>query len=137
MADEGDLKRLIALYREAKDKLDKLNRNYREKKSQIDSIIGRIQSEILAYMNEHGLESVKTEAGSVSKVRKVTPRVEDWEAFYHYVHENKAYHLLQKRVAQGNTLEEMKEIGRMLPGVRVDSEYVVRVVKPQKKENVS
>ena len=44
------------------------------------------------------------------------PKVEDWDAFYQYIQENEAFHLLQRRVSTAAARETL-EAGETIAGV--------------------
>ena len=124
---DPEFQELVELYVKARERERQLTRSYKEKKEHLDKILMEIQSRLLAKMNELGLSGVKTEHGTVTRMEKVQPVVVDWEAFWKYVLDAKRPDLLQKRVAARAVLEEMEEAGTALPGIKLNTEYVVRV----------
>jgi len=52
----------------------------------------------------------------VSVVVKEVPQVKDWDAFYAYVHKNKAYDLLNRALTKAS-VEARWEAGKEVPGV--------------------
>lgn len=124
---DTEFEELVELWYEARAKEEELNRQYKERKEVIDRNKARIQQLLLAKMNELGVDGVRTKSGTVSKVEKVRPVVTDWPAFWDYVIETKNPGLLQKRVSATAVVAEMEELDAPLPGVRLDSEYTIRV----------
>lgn len=47
----------------------------------------------------------------------VVAKVENWDEFYNYIHRNKAYHLLQRRVSDGAYREALAQRKNGVPGV--------------------
>jgi hypothetical protein len=127
--ENADLNRLVEMRVEAIGKRQELDRNYKTKRKQIDALVDQIDTEILKIFNERGETGAKTPHGTVSRITKITPTVNDWGAFYDYIQKNNALHLLQRRIAQRNAVEEMEESGSALPGVELLKSYTVRVTK--------
>ena len=69
--------------------------------------------ELLPAKNLTGI--VGKTAKAVVKTESI-PQVKDWDLFYKYVHKNKAYDLLQKRLTIG-AAKERQDDGVALPGV--------------------
>lgn len=71
---------------------------------------------LLELLNNQGLSSVKTTIARATVIEKEVVSVTDWDAFYTFVRENNAFHLLQKRPAS-NACKEQKTIsGEAVPG---------------------
>ena len=93
-----------------------------------------ISAQLLEICNEKGLDSFKTDAGSVSRSIRSRYWGSDWEEFYKVIDEHKAYELMEKRIHAGNMktfLEEHPEINLNDVGVQVDHKYSIRVTKPR------
>lgn len=77
-----------------------------------------LQMELLDVMKEVGVDKVSNDVATVSIKKTQVAQVIDWEKFYRYIHKNKAFFMLQKRVsdvAYRETLEDRKN--RPIPGV--------------------
>lgn len=77
----------------------------------------------------------KSEASGISGkianakiVTKDVPRVEDWDAFYKYVHKNQAYELLQRRLNDAG-IQERWDDDKTVPGVGKFTTVSVSVTK--------
>ncbi len=124
------------VYREAKRIKDDLTRQYKERVKELDKIIDKARAQMLAELNEMGLKSVVLPDGTkVQRVIQVKPHVMDWEAFHAFVLETGALDLLQRRIAQRNTIEWAKEHDTLPPGVQVEEEYIVRVTAKKESNN--
>ena len=77
-----------------------------------------------AMLLEHLIDSLPVSdatgvAGRIARATVVTkeePQVENWDDFYGYVHKNKAYHLLQRRIS-GPAIKELWENRKIVKGV--------------------
>ena len=77
-----------------------------------------LQEDLLSKMRDDKLEKISGTDGTASISVTEVANVTDWEKFYRYIARNKAYYMLQKRVADAiyrETLEERS--GRAIPGV--------------------
>jgi len=125
-----ELHKLIDIYEAARQRKEALDKLYKEKKAEIEEVLNTAKARILELMNQHDLKTLSLSNGvRVERVTKLTPRVVDWDAFLRFVDQHKAFDLLQRRVAQRNTLDFMREKDIVPPGIDVLSEYVLRVSK--------
>jgi len=104
---------------------DKINELYelRERKrelnkelQEINELFAQLEGEVLAEMDEQGIQLTRGSRASVSVSEQVVPTVEDWDAFYEYVERNQALYLLERRVAAAAWREEMTATGEPIPG---------------------
>jgi len=125
-----ELQKLLDVYEAAKQRKEELDKLYKEKKAEIEEVLNTAKVRILELMNQHDLKTLSLANGMrVERVTKLTPRVVDWDSFLKFIDKHKAFELLQRRVAQRNTLDFMREKNIVPPGVDVLSEYVLRVSK--------
>lgn len=67
-----------------------------------------LELQLLGKLEEQGSVRVSSRAGTASINEQVLPLIEDWDAFYAYIKENDAWHLLQRRPAV-NAYRELVE----------------------------
>lgn len=69
--------------------------------------------------------------GKIAKGRlasKAIPTPRDWEAIYAYIHRQKAFHLLQRRLAT-SAVGEILENGGVVPGVEIFHQISMSITK--------
>jgi len=88
-----------------------------------------LESELLLRLDEQGMESAKTAAGTASISEIILPNVVDWDAFYAYMKEEDALHLLQRRPSAA-AFRELNDSGTTIPGVDA---YTQRTIGLRKK----
>lgn len=93
---------------EVKAALAEMNRLIEEADRLELQIIDRLDAE------ESATGSGKRAAATVNE--SVVPQVQDWDALYAYIHENKYYHLLQRRPSSPGC-RELFEQQKQIPGV--------------------
>jgi|TARA_Y100000401_G_C8300365_1_gene213694 hypothetical protein len=125
------------------DKADKLAAIYikmresiREKEEEIKGIKHqqeKISAELDALFGPK-TESIKTHSGTVSRRVHTTYGVEDWEKMHEFIIDNKATHLLEKRI-HGNNMKEFLEVNPDVvpPSLQVNRRHIISVRKPTKK----
>ena len=75
-----------------------------------------LEMELITRLDEEEMEKASSKYGTASITEQVLPQVVDWDAFYAYIHENQAFHLLQRRPTAA-AYRELQESGQDVPGV--------------------
>lgn len=81
----------------------------------IKEMINEQDQKILDAFEELGIDQARTGNTTVFKNEADVPNVEDWDAFYKYILDHKAMHLLERRPAV-LAWREMYETGETIPG---------------------
>lgn len=113
---------LVAAYVEMRDAKDALKREQADALKPFDSMLDRLEGELLRALVAAGGESIKTPAGTAYKSRWTKARVADWSAVVDYAVQNQRFDLFERRVSKAI----VEEIGQV-PGVEVDSGISVNV----------
>ena len=88
----------------------------------------RLEGEMLRILQQGNVDSIKTDSGTFYRQEDITPRGDDWDAFYQWVAANDAFDALERRIKKTFVKEYMEtHDGAIPPGVSVYREYVVRV----------
>jgi len=131
--DEVPLEKLAKMYVKMRDKIQDLTRVYEAEvegiKAQRDIVSNAMKDRVLAMGG--GISSVKTEHGTIMLRTATRYYAQDWDAFGKFVIEQGDINLLEKRVAQGNMAEFLKEHPDAAPpGLSSMSEIEVTVRRP-------
>lgn len=125
-----DLPKLTRVYLKIKQKRDELRNEY---KSQDEDLVAQqelIKNTLLGYLKETGLESVKTDVGTVYRSVKSKYWTSDWDSLYKFVLEHKVPEFFTKSLNQTNVKQFLEDNPELVPmGLNIDSEYVVSVRK--------
>lgn len=130
--ESDHLNKLVTAYRNIREAITEKEAQHTEQMGELRSKMDVISAELLEFCNVNGVDSIRTPAGTVS--RRVTTRFwsSDWESFYNFVDEHDAYHLLEKRIHNGNMQQFLDENPDLLPqGLQTDRKYTVQVRKPK------
>lgn len=74
------------------------------------------ENELIEQMDQQNITKSTGSKATVSISTSVKPSVEDWDAFYAYIHKNKYYHLLERRPSVTGCRELFDTKGK-IPGV--------------------
>jgi hypothetical protein len=122
--------KLARVYRKMQSRIQELTTAYETEvealKAQQDAIKNALKDQMLAL----GVSSVKTEAGTVILSTKTRYHTQDWDAFKQFIVEHDALDLLERRIAQTNMANFLKENPSIVPpGLNSNSEFSVSVRK--------
>ena len=95
----------------------------REEKRQLEKLlkakaqeIDLAENDLIEQMDQQNITKSTGSKATVSISTSVKPSVEDWDAFYAYIHKNKYYHLLERRPSVTGCRELFDHKGA-IPGV--------------------
>lgn len=134
MSDEVvPLDKLAKVYRKIYGKINELTTEYEsqleELKAQQEEIKNAIKDEMVAL----GIQSVKTDFGTIILSQKTRYYTDDWDSFKSFAMEHDALDLFEKRIAQKNMALFLEENPGLVPaGLNSMSEVAVSVRKPTK-----
>ena len=133
MAEEASvpMDKLAKVYRKMQTRIQALTTAYETEvevlKAQQDQVRTALKDQMLAL----GLKSVRTTEGTVVLSTKTRYSTNDWDEFKEFVKEHDALDLFEKRIAQLNMAQFLKENPTLVPpGLNSNAEYSVTVKKP-------
>lgn len=93
-----------------------------------------ISDAMLELFSDQNIDSMKTKYGTASRRVYSTYWTSDWEAMYNFIRDNDAFHLLEKRIHNGNMREFINENpdDRLPIGLQSNTKYILSVRKPTK-----
>lgn len=126
------LDKLAKAYRKIKARMQELTTAYDTEidglKAQLDVLSTAMKDQLLA----QGVKSVNTAEGTIILATSTRYHATDWDAFKQFVQENDALDLFEKRIAQTNMANFLKENpDKVPPGLNSNSEYSISVRKPK------
>jgi hypothetical protein len=135
-ATEIPLDRLAKLYVKMRERVQELTRAYDTEvetiKVQMSAVTSAMKDQVRAL--GEGINSVRTEHGTIMLRTAVRYYADDWEAFGQFVLDTGDVSLMEKRVAQGNMQEYLvAHPEAVVPGLSSVSEIQVTVRKPSAK----
>lgn len=122
--------KLVATYVKIRDRRAEIQREWEKEDKRLEDQLELVTNKLLDICRETGVESMRTNAGTVTRSVKTRYWTSDWSSFYEFVREHDALNLLEQRIHQGNFKQLMVETDNKIPkGVNVDSRYTIRVVR--------
>lgn len=101
------------------DQLYVLREQKRALEEQLKQLTGQmddLSGQLIAQMDKEGVSKSTGSSATVSINVHTRPAVEDWDAFYAYIHRHKHYHLLERRPSVAGCMELLETKGK-IPGV--------------------
>ena len=128
--NEGHLGKCVNAYLMIKAKRTELSANFDTEDTILKDQQELIKTELLDYLKENDLKSVKTEAGTFYKTVKTRYWTSDWEEMHKFVLEHEVPEFFEKRLSQGVIKQFLEENPEAVPkGLNSDSEFAVTVRK--------
>ena len=120
----------VNAYLKIKAKRTELSANFDTEDTILKNQQELIKTELLDYLKENDLKSVKTEAGTFYKTVKTRYWTSDWEEMHKFVLEHEVPEFFEKRLSQGVIKQFLEENPEAVPkGLNSDSEFAVTVRK--------
>jgi hypothetical protein len=136
MPNEEDvipLDKLARVYRKIYTKVQELTLTYETELEELKAKQEQIKSAMKDQMLASGINSVRTDEGTIILSQKTRYYTDDWDSFKQFVVEHDALDLFEKRIAQKNMSTFLEENPGVVPaGLNSMSEYAVTVRKPTK-----
>lgn len=120
--------KLVAVYQKMGAALSELERKQEEIKAQRTLVV----NQLLEILKETGAESMRTKAGTVSRVLRNRYTTTNWPELYDFIKKHDAFELLQQRIHETNMKNYLDENPEELPpGLNCLSSYSISVRKPR------
>lgn len=120
--------KLVRVYLKIRDAREDLSKKYEEDDGKLKEQQEEVKKALLSHCKELNVDSLKTQFGTAS--RRVATRywTSDWAALHHFMKENDALDLLERRVHQGNMKAFLADHPELRPpGLNADSSYEISV----------
>lgn len=126
-----DLGKITRAHINIRDARAALSKQFQDADADLKKSQERLEAAMLDHLNKHGMESVRTDAGTFYRQEEIKPSAGDWQALYDWIKEHDAWDALERRIKKTFISEYMEAHGGGLPpGVSVYREFVVRVRRP-------
>ena len=126
--EEIPLEKLTRIYIKMRDKKAEVAHEMEKQLSKIEDDMKTVKRAILDYMKQSGVESLRTNSGTVYRTVRTTYSTSDWESMHKFILEHGVPDLLEKRIQQTNMRAFLEENPELLPpGLNANSEYSVTI----------
>lgn len=112
------LDKIVSTFIKIRDKRAADKRAWEEGDKLLAGKMEQLEAFLNGHMNDTGVESFRTEHGTVYQTIDVIPNANDWDLFYRWIAENNAFDALERRIKKtfiGDYMEQNK--GKLPPGV--------------------
>lgn len=123
-----DLAAVTNAHIKIRDARAQLKKNFELQDNDLKASQEKLEAVMLSHLNHHGMESVRTEAGTFYRQEDLIPSIADDTAFYGWIREHNAFDALERRVKKTfiKDFAEQHE-GQLPPGINTHRQFVVRV----------
>lgn len=116
-AQEVSLETIIDRYVKLRDKKSQMEAAHKEALAPINQAMDRLENAILDRLNQQGVESVRTTAGTAYKSTSVSVTVADKQVFRQWLIENGQWEMADIRAAKTNVAEYRASNDDIPPGL--------------------
>jgi hypothetical protein len=122
------LEKLTRIYIKMRDKKAELETELENQVGKLENDMGTVKAAILNHMKSLGVESLRTDAGTVYRTVRTKYTTSDWESMGKFILEHGVPELLEKRIQQTNMRVFLEENPDLLPpGLNSNMEYSVTI----------
>jgi hypothetical protein len=122
--------KLVEIYVKIRDKRAQIKKEYEKEDGRLEEQLELVTGKLLDICRDTGVESMRTNAGTVSRSVNTRYWTSDWASMYEFIREHDAVNLLEQRIHQGNIKSFLNENPESVPkGLNSDSRYTIRVVR--------
>ena len=131
--DDNKIEKLMQASINMRDKIAELEHQISDIKVQRDKVDMAL-NEACRTLN---VSSLKTKAGTISRILKTKYWTTDWNSMYDFILENKLPEFFEKKLVQSSIKEYLEQNpDKHPPGLQATQEYTVRITKSRTKEEV-
>ena len=129
------LEELVKTYLTIREAKSNLYREYQAKNGQLEEELKQIEIVLLDECSQIGADSIRTNAGTVTRTVKEDYTCGNWDEFKQFIIQENALELLQQKIHQSNFKEFMANHGGegLPPGISSVREFRATVRKPTAK----
>ena len=129
----SDATQLVQVYIKIRDAKDIKKKQMEAEIAELEVQLDAVEQELLELCKSTGQDGGKTTFGSFTRSVKTRYWTSDWASMYKFIREHDAPDLLERRIAQGNFAQFVKENPDAMPaGVNIESKYSITVRRATK-----
>lgn len=114
-------------YIKLRDKKQEMKREQAEALRPINEKMTLLENWLMRDLQERGVESQRTAAGTAFMSTVSAARVKDRDALFEFIIKNEMWDLLENRVSKSVVSDYLEETGEVIPGVDYQVTKVVRI----------
>ena len=118
---------IVERYVQMRDRLAQMKADYDASTAEIKAGMTKLEGAIMDTLNEQGVESVRTNAGTAFKSVSTSATIADWDAYLDFVKSNDRWDMLEKRCSKLAVDQYRVANDDLPPGVNWKSAVTVNV----------
>lgn len=118
---------IVERFIQMRDRKAEMKAAYEASVADLNTGMAKLENAIMATLNEQGVESVRTAAGTAFKSVTNSATIADWDAYLAFVKENDRFDMLEKRCAKLAVEQYRAANDDLPPGVNWKSAVTVNV----------
>lgn len=122
-----DIQKLVETYIKLRDRRKTRKAAYEMDDQKDKGYQEQIEQKLMAFFNETGGESFRTDAGTAYKTTRTSATVQDWPATLDFIKSHEAWDMLEQRVSKSFVETYIEENQEAPPGVGISRVTVVNV----------
>lgn len=127
-APQVPTEKLVKAYIKMRDARAALSAKYEAEDKAIKEQMETIEHMLMDVCKKAGADSIRTPAGTVIRSVKTQYWTSDWESMHHFIKENQALDLLERRIAQRAMKDWLEAHPDQMPkGLNTESKYTVTI----------
>ena len=128
-----DASELVKVYIKIRDAKEIKRKQMEAEIAELEVQLDAVEQELLEICKSTGQDGGKTQHGSFTRAVKTRYWTSDWDSMYKFIREHDAPDLLERRIAQSNFSQFVKENPDAMPaGVNIESKYSITVRRSSK-----
>jgi len=130
----ANVEKLVGLYIVVRDEIERLKEKHKKELQKAVDLQEELTGKITEFLSQHGVDSVKTPAGTAYSSVKYSASLADPEAFMKYVIDNQNWDLLDRKANVTACRTYVDEHNHLPPGVNLSSRETLGVRSPTSKK---
>lgn len=123
-----DANQLVKVYIKIRDAKEIRRKEMEAEIAELETQLDAVEHELLEICKATGQDGGKTQFGSFTRSVKTRYWTSDWDSMYKFIREHDAPDLLERRIAQSNFSQFIRENPELMPaGVNIESKYSITV----------
>jgi hypothetical protein len=130
----ANVERLVGLYLVVREEIERLKEKHKKELEKAVDLQKELTGKITDFLSQHGVDSVKTSAGTAYSSVKYSASLADPEAFMKYVISNQNWDLLDRKANVTACRAFVDQHNTLPPGVNLSSIETLGVRSPTSKK---
>jgi len=115
-----DIEDLTQQFVIVRDLIDEVKEHHAKRLEPLENKLNQLTGQIRSFMDAHGLENIRTKAGTAYTSTRHTATVQDAEAFMNFIREHGLWDLIERRANSTAVKDFVKQHNKLPAGVNLN-----------------